>query len=421
MKYVLISVGTRGDIEPFIVLAAMLKEQDHEVICMFPDQFKSLVDSRDLAFAGLGKEFIELIEGDDGQLVMGGKVSIYKKVLAGIRLYKKSGPINRNMVTRQYDLIKRENPDRIIFNGKSTYPFIWSISHPGKAVLVSPIPCLIHAVSDQPHVGFTMNMGKFLNRMTYALANRAYVSNIASTSKHLLNGVKVRKKAIGESLINTRMLYLVSPSIFPQNKDWPNHVRMLGFHMGSTPKNNEAPNQEVVNFVEKHPKLVLLTFGSMRNPDPVGTTSMLMDVLSKHRIPTLINTAAGGLVEPNSYDKELFCFTKTISYEWVLPKCYAVIHHGGSGTTQFTLQYGCACMIIPHIIDQFLWRDLVHKKGAGPKSPPINKLSTKRLEEAITELYHDPSHKSAAEEISKNMQNEDYKMELYNELTRELK
>jgi hypothetical protein len=34
-----------------------------------------------------------------------------------------------------------------------------------------------------------------------------------------------------------------------------------------------------------------------------------------------------------------------------------------------------AAMIIPHIIDQFLWNELITKKGVGPKGMPIGKLT----------------------------------------------
>ena len=37
MKIVLIYVGTRGDMEPFIALGEMLKENGHDVTCAFPE------------------------------------------------------------------------------------------------------------------------------------------------------------------------------------------------------------------------------------------------------------------------------------------------------------------------------------------------------------------------------------------------
>ena len=65
---------------------------------------------------------------------------------------------------------------------------------------------------------------------------------------------------------------------------------------------------------------------------------------------------------------------------------YATIHHGGSGTTHMALKYGCASMIIPHIIDQFTWNKIIHEKGLGPLGMKVSKLTTAKLEPKLLEL-----------------------------------
>jgi len=34
----------RGDVEPFLAIAEMLREKGHEVICAFPEQYRELAD-----------------------------------------------------------------------------------------------------------------------------------------------------------------------------------------------------------------------------------------------------------------------------------------------------------------------------------------------------------------------------------------
>lgn len=36
------SIGTRGDMKPFFAIGEILKEKGHQVICTFPEQFRSL-------------------------------------------------------------------------------------------------------------------------------------------------------------------------------------------------------------------------------------------------------------------------------------------------------------------------------------------------------------------------------------------
>ena len=96
-----------------------------------------------------------------------------------------------------------------------------------------------------------------------------------------------------------------------------------------------------------------------------------------------------------------------------MPKVYAVIHHGGSGTTYLTLRHGCATMIIPHIIDQFVWNGINYKKGAGPKGIRIDKITSRNLEPKIMELMHNPDFKKNALQLKEQMEREDFREELY--------
>ncbi len=70
MKIILISIGTRGDIEPFLAIGEILKEKGHQVICAFPEQFSSLVEDSNMEFASLGPKFIEMLDSDIGKAIL---------------------------------------------------------------------------------------------------------------------------------------------------------------------------------------------------------------------------------------------------------------------------------------------------------------------------------------------------------------
>ncbi|MCB0637587.1 MAG: glycosyltransferase, partial [Lewinella sp.] len=163
---------------------------------------------------------------------------------------------------------------------------------------------------------------------------------------------------------------------------------------------------------------LFITFGSMINAAPAEKTRLILNILERHRIPAILNTASGGLVEPTDYDRQLIHFVPRIPYDWILPKVHGVVHHGGSGTTHLALKYGCASLIIPHIIDQFVWNSLVHELGAGPKGIKINRLTGSRLEPLLLDLYQNPAFKARAEEIGAQMKQEKLAGILYEELVR---
>ena len=121
MKIVLFSVGTRGDMEPFLAIGEILNEKGHQVICAFPEQFRHLAEASGMDFASLGSQFIELLESDAGQKAMGGASGL-EQFTATLSLAKNQTAANKELVHNQFEIVQAEQPDRIIYNGKTTYP-----------------------------------------------------------------------------------------------------------------------------------------------------------------------------------------------------------------------------------------------------------------------------------------------------------
>jgi len=170
MKILLISIGTRGDIEPFLAIGEILKEKGHQVICAFPEQFRGLAEDANIKFVSLGTKFGEMLDSDIARAAMGGSGSTLKKIIAYTRLARGSTEINKELTKKQKEIVDNENPDRIVYNGKAIYPIIWELDNKGKSILISPVP-YVHYVRDHTHIAFHGNWGPFLNKLTYSLAN----------------------------------------------------------------------------------------------------------------------------------------------------------------------------------------------------------------------------------------------------------
>lgn len=419
MKIILISIGTRGDMEPFLAIGEILKEKGHQVICVLPDQFRELAEDANLEFAPLGSKFIEMLDSDDGKAALGGGGSGLKKWMANVRLAIHQTDINKELVYKQHALIESESPDRIVYNGKAIYPIIWELENKGKSILVSPVP-YIHDVNDHTHVAFNSNYGPILNKLTFALADFGVIMTVRITIKWLNITRKITLKQIRNALLSRKVIYTISPSLYPRTDEWSENIKVLGYHE----KKKTAswhPDKDLLDFLEKHKnsRILLITFGSMTNPEPEAKTQIIVDILERNKIPAIINTASGGLIEPEKYDAELLHFVSRIPYDWIFPKMYGVIHHGGSGTTHLALKYGCATMIVPHIIDQFVWNSIVCDIGAGPKGIKIGKITTENLEPKILDLVHDRSFKIQSEQVASQIGKEDFKEEIYQAIIEE--
>ena len=409
MKIILTSVGTRGDMEPFLAIGEILKEKGHQVICAFPEQFRKLSEDSGLEFSSLGSNYIELLESDIGKAAMGGSSGI-RKFFAYIKLASKQTDANKEYINKQYEIIERQNPDRIIYNAKSVYPIIWELKNSGKTTLVIPSP-YIHYVEGHSHIVFSgKNYGKFLNKLSFSLADFGIVTTTMIAKKWLKLTGNISRKQTKNVIHNRKSIYTISPSLFPRPDYWNDNLKVLGFQERNKTV-NWNPDKTLTDFIGKHNKILFITFGSMINPAPEEKTKTILDILKRNKIPAIINTASGGLTKPNNFKSELIHFVSQIPYDWIFPKMYGVIHHGGSGTTHLALKYGCATMIVPHVIDQFVWNKIIHEKGVGPEGIKINKISEKKLEPKIINLMNNKSFKKRAEQIALNMEQENFKDE----------
>mgnify|MGYP001223550338 CR=1 FL=1 len=136
----------------------------------------------------------------------------------------------------------------------------------------------------------------------------------------------------------------------------------------------------------------------MTNPKPEFFTQQFIEALVKLKIPAIINCSWGGLTELTDTPDSIF-FVNHIPYDWIFPKMYGVIHHGGSGTTHQSAINACVQLIIPHIMDQFFWNKVIQSKGLGPLGISIHQFSQQKLEERLLDFYQNQNYRSSSENL----------------------
>ena len=411
MKILLIAVGTRGDIEPFLAIAELLTNMNQDIICCFPEQFRKITKDSGFKFVGLTPKYLQMLESKEGIIAMGGKANLFQKIKAYYFLYKRSGDVNKILSTEQKDLVDLEKPDKIIYHIKANYPLIYEAQNPNKTVLLSPIPFMIHPMKEHAHIGFK-NMGSFLNKLSYRIANNGLIMNVQKAAKGLYPSKEITAKKIKSALSLGKTVYTVSPFLFKKSDLWPDNVKVFGYHERNKSL-NWNPESGLLDFIKKHKIIAFITFGSMVNGEPKEKTELIVRVLKRLKIAAIINTGDGGLINLKQDDSGLIYYVSNIPYDWLLPQVGYMIHHGGSGTTHMAMKYACPSIIIPHIIDQFLWNEISNNKGFGPKGVSINHLDEAIFESLLKDLVSNSLYKEKALRASKTIMNEKYSQELY--------
>jgi UDP:flavonoid glycosyltransferase YjiC (YdhE family) len=89
----------------------------------------------------------------------------------------------------------------------------------------------------------------------------------------------------------------------------------------------------------------------------------------------------------------------------VFPRCAAVVHHGGAGTTHTALRTGCPS-VVEHAFDQQFWGSELQRLGAAGEVLHRNTLTVDGLASAIQKTIHSDSIQRSAQALGQTMQYE---------------
>ena len=72
-----------------------------------------------------------------------------------------------------------------------------------------------------------------------------------------------------------------------------------------------------------------------------------------------------------------------------------------------TLKEGKPSLVVPFLLDQFYWGEMIHRIGVGPKPLPAKKFTQEAFIASLLELINTPAYAQRALELSKQMESED--------------
>jgi UDP:flavonoid glycosyltransferase YjiC (YdhE family) len=198
-----------------------------------------------------------------------------------------------------------------------------------------------------------------------------------------------------------RYLALVPPSFVPRPTDWPDHVQLSGFCAWDGGRTATVPG-EVEEFLGAGEPPVLVTMGSAGSAsftellesiaaelDERGVRGLFLVGDARHRGGSLVDRPGVAEFAPLSA---------------VLPRCRAVIHHGGYGTTAATLLAGLPAVTVSPMPDQLWYGRRTAALGAGIALPWRQR---RRVGTALDRLLGDLSYGRAAAAYRDSMAHED--------------
>jgi rhamnosyltransferase subunit B len=199
---------------------------------------------------------------------------------------------------------------------------------------------------------------------------------LAEIATDLLLGREVNRVARRIGLQPVRRLYrwCLSPQriigLFPDwyappQPDWPAQIRLAGFTLfdGS---DNSALSADLEDFCRAWPPPIAITFGTgmMHGKTLFRNAVQACAQLGKRGI--LLTRHDAQLPQPLPHTMRHAAYA---SFRQLFPRCAAVVHHGGMGTTIQAMAAGLPQVVLPMAWDQPDNAERVQRLGAGMALP----------------------------------------------------
>lgn len=373
MRIAISTLGTRGDVQPYVALSLGLMRRGHEVQLAAPEQFAGFVAGHGVAFAALPGDFLALLDTPEGKAAVAGGQGFS----AGFKLLKHVRPLMRQLLDREWQAAREFAPDLLVYHPKS-------IAAPHLAerlgiptVLASPLPGFTPtAAFPSPLLPFA-SLGA-LNRLSHQLAIRggaALFSRVLRTWRRETLELSERGSGARPRLT----LYAYSPHVVPVPLDWGRDVAVTGYWFLDAPDWQPAP--ALSGFLAAGDKPVYVGFGSMPGLDPVQLGNDVIAALARLGRRGVLATGGGALQIKQAPDH--IHVIDAAPHDRLLSLTSAAVHHGGAGTTASALRAGIPMVICPFLGDQPFWGRRATTLGVAGRQLERKTLNADSLAAAI--------------------------------------
>lgn len=286
MKISINTLGTRGDVQPYLALALALMRSGHAVMLAGPQQFAGFVESRGAPFTALPAGFLDLLETPQGKAAIAGG----RAFSGGLKLLKDVRPLMRELFDAEWRAAAAFSPDLIVHHPKSLASPHIAEKLGLETILASPLPGFTPTSAfPSPLLPFR-SLGP-LNRASHRLAMQGGQTLFRRTIAGW-RAAALGLDGAGAGRAPVRTLYAYSPAVLPRPADWPADVCVSGYWPLDEPW---APPADLAAFLRAGDKPVYVGFGSMPGVDPHRLTEMVVEALAKAGRRGVLATGGGAL------------------------------------------------------------------------------------------------------------------------------
>ncbi|ORY54999.1 hypothetical protein BCR35DRAFT_319588 [Leucosporidium creatinivorum] len=366
LKFTCLTIGSRGDVQPYIALCKGLMAEGHRCRIASHGEYRKWVEGHGIEFEEVGGDPAELM-----QLMIAHDfftISFMKEAVGRFRGWLDDLLETTWKACQDTDVLI-ESPSAIAgyhIAEALRIPYYRAFTMPWSRTRAYP-----HAFAVPDH-----KMGGGYNYMTYTMFEQIFWR---ATSGQVN---RWRRKTLGIRSTNLEVmqqhkipfLYNFSPVVVPPPLDW---------------RENIHPPADLLAFLDKakaaSQKVVFVGFGSIIIPDPLEMTRVVSEAVQQSDVYAIVAKGC-------------------IPHDWLFPRIDAAVHHGGAGTTGASLRAGLPTIIKPFFGDQHFYADRVATLGIGSA---VRDMTVANLAEAIIKAVTDEKQISRAKLAGEAIRKED--------------
>lgn len=411
LSIVVMAVGSRGDVQPFIPIGRRLAQR-HRVRIATHREFRPMVERAGLEFyplAGNPHELMEYIVKTGGSILPTRVDQIWEDVP------KKRAMIAEILAStwRACTEADPETPDARPFRADAIVanPPSYGHIHCAEALhvplhLIFTMPWSATCAFPHPFAQIDPSTHRPVeNFFSYGVLDLlvwAGVGDLFDAFRTKTLGLPPMTLTDGAALFDDHEVpftYLWPASLVPKPPEWGPHIDLANFIYYEQAQDYQPP-RALLDFLAAGEPPIYIGFGSVVAENPAALTRTIFEALHEAGARGIVSQGwahLGGQEPPPNVHVIGDC-----PHDWLFARCRAVCHHGGAGTTAAGLRAGLPTVVVPFFGDQFFWGRIVADTGAGPEPIPIRRLDREHLVAAF-DACRRPQMRERARELGERV------------------
>lgn len=381
---VVFTMGTRGDVQPYVYLAQALIKKGHKVTIGTHPCWKKLVTSAMIEFTPIGPDI---------------DIEYEAAMIRG----RTKNPAFSMLKTMKFVFNIIENSSRDIYeNCKNKDLVIVSHSQMGATEAEASGIETVNVTLQTEMIPEINKKKNLRDKVLGALINQQMVKPYNKIRK-LYNLPKV--KSMDEVMSPKLNLIPISRYVIEQNPYWHEKNKIVGYWYNND--DSYQPEEKLKAFLSAGDKPIILALGAMsfESKNEKEKLDIFVGAFEKTGMRAIIQGFNKTL--PDYQLPETMIGVGSVPHSWLFEQGYCVIHHCGFGTSASSLLYGIPTISVPHVLDQFAIAEHLYKLKASVKPIKAGELSEEKLISAINELKANYSEMhDRVKDLAKKMQEE---------------